>query len=445
MIIEKKDQLVEYFLAGGKPRSMWRIGTEFEKIAINCDDGSAIPYFGKRGVEAILRKLVDQFGWQPKFEEGHIIALDRGSGSITLEPGGQIELSGEQCESIHCTQREFSEHIREIVAATETMGIAFLGLGMQPFSPLEKIDWVPKKRYQIMAPYMLRVGSLGQRMMKQTATVQANVDYADEQDAMAKFRVAMAITPIVSAIFANSPISDGGPNGYMTLRGHIWTDTDRQRCGLLPFAFKRDVGFEDYVDYALSVPVYFIIREGQWIDLTGIPFRKFLAEGCRGERATIQDWALHLSTLFPEVRFKTYLEIRSADSQPPELMLALPALIKGLLYEDDCLLAAWDLVKSWKWEERRELYHDAHRLALKAKIKRIRLIELAAELVSIAAVGLNRQKQLDENGRDETIYLERLQEQVGSGRSSADFILERWQGIFGKDLAMLIENSAYRV
>ena len=417
----------------------------FRSIAVNVSDGTAIPYFGERGVEAILKRLVDRFGWEPNLEGDHIIALARGTGSITLEPGGQIELSGEQCKSIHCTHREFSEHVREIVTVTEGMGIAFLGLGMQPFSRVEEIGVVPKKRYAIMAPYMLRVGSMGQRMMKQTATVQANVDYSDERDAMAKFRVTMGITPIVSAMFANSPVSDGGPNGYMTMRGHIWTDTDRQRCGLLPFAFNPDAGFEDYVDYALSVPLYFVIRDGQKIDLTGIPFQKFLADGYRGERATIEDWALHLSTLFPEVRFKTYMEIRSADSQPPELMLALPALIKGVLYDEDCLLGAWDLVKSWKWEEREQLYHDAHRHALRAKIRRIRLIELAEELVSIAWEGLARQKNLDESGRDETVYLEGLREQLESGKSSADLILDEWKGIFRSDLGMLIENRAYRV
>jgi glutamate--cysteine ligase len=316
---------------------------------------------------------------------------------------------------------------------------------MQPFSGIDEIGWVPKKRYRIMAPYMLRVGTMGQRMMKQTATVQANIDYADEPDAMAKFRVAMGITPILSAIFANSPISEGAPNGYMTLRGHIWTDTDNQRCGLLPFAFKKDAGFEDYVDYALSVPLYFIVRNGRWIDLTGMPFAKFLAEGYQGERATIDDWTLHLSTLFPEVRLKTYMEIRCADSQPPELMLALPAMIKGALYEEDCLLAAWDLVKSWKWEERLRLYHDSHRFALKAKIKGVRLAELAKELVAIAEEGLARQKNLDENGRDETVYMARLREQVRNGDSCADLILEKWKGLFKDDLAMLIQNRAYRI
>ncbi len=274
-----------------------------------------------------------------------MIALEGRKATITLEPGGQLELSGEACESIHCAEEELAQHVNEIVEVADELGLAFLGLGMQPLSPLEDIEWVPKVRYGIMAPYMSKVGKLGHRMMKQTATVQANIDFESERDAMTKVRLAMGLSPILTAAFANSPISDGKLNGYLSYRQHVWTDTDRDRCGLLPFAFSRDAGFEDYADWALDVPMYFIRREGKLVELTGLPFREFLKHGAAGHHATMADWQLHLTTLFPETRLKTYIEIRSVDSQPPERMLALPALVKGVFYDDDCMLGAWDLVQ----------------------------------------------------------------------------------------------------
>src|SRR5687768_10353173 len=354
--IEKKDQLEEFFHNAGKPRERWRVGTEYEKVGIDRNTAKAIPYSGPRGVEFILRALIDRFGWEPEEQDGHIIALARDNAQITLEPGGQIELSGEPCESIHCTHAEFTQHIRELLEVADPLDIVFLGLGMQPVSRLEEIEWVPKKRYRIMAPYMLKVGTLGQRMMKQTATVQANIDYNDEKDAMAKFRTGMGLTPILIAMFANSPISDGQLNGYRSFREHIWTDTDKNRSGLLKFAFFPDVSFAHYVEYALDVPMYFIVRSGEYIDMTGLTFRQFLQHGYQGHRATIEDWSDHLTTLFPETRIKRYIEVRSADSQPPELMPAFPALVKGVFYDSDCLQAAWDLVKGWSSDERMEIY-----------------------------------------------------------------------------------------
>ncbi len=257
-VIEKKHELEAYFHDAGKPRERWRVGTEYEKVGIYRDTGQAIPYFGKRGVDFILRELIERFGWAPEEQDGNIIALTRDKAQITLEPGGQIELSGEPCESIHCTYAEFDQHIRELLEVTEPLGIIFLGLGMQPVSRLEEIEWVPKQRYRIMAPYMLKVGKLGQRMMKQTATVQANIDYSDEKDAMAKFRTGMGLAPVLIAMFANSPICDGELNGYRSFREHIWTDTDRNRSGLLKFTFAPEVSFAHYVEYALDVPMYFI-------------------------------------------------------------------------------------------------------------------------------------------------------------------------------------------
>ncbi len=444
--ITKKEELEELFHSWGKPRDQWRVGTEYEKVGIDCRNGQAISYGGAAGVEAILKALVERYNWRPQIEDGHIIALTGERAEINLEPGGQIELSGEPCESIHCSNAEFTQHIHELLEVAERLGVAFLGLGMQPVSSLAEIEWVPKRRYRIMAPYMAKVGTLGHRMMKQTATVQVNIDYSDEQDAMAKFRTGMGICPLISAIFANSPISEGVLSGYKTIRGHIWTDTDRDRCGLLPFAFSPDVNFGNFVDYALDVPMYFIKRDGNYIDFSGVPFRHFLAHGHMGHYATTDDWELHLTTLFPEVRIKRYMEIRSADSQSPEMMLSLSALVKGIFYEADCLEAAWDLVKGWSIDERMRLYHDAHREALGARIRHHSLLDLAKELFQIGWEGLKRQRILNSNGEDETLYLKSLQELlIHQGKCPADLIEEQWVGELAQDVNKLVAYSAYRL
>jgi len=444
-VIEKKHELEAYFHDAGKPRERWRVGTEYEKVGIYRDTGQAIPYFGKRGVDFILRELIERFGWEPEEQDGNIIALTRDKAQITLEPGGQIELSGEPCESIHCTYAEFDQHIRELLEVTEPLGIIFLGLGMQPVSRLEQIEWVPKQRYRIMAPYMLKVGKLGQRMMKQTATVQANIDYSDEKDAMAKFRTGMGLAPVLIAMFANSPICDGQLNGYRSFREHIWTDTDRNRSGLLRFAFAPEVSFAHYVEYALDVPMYFIVRNKNYIDMTDVTFRQFLTSGYRGERPTIEDWNDHLTTLFPETRIKRYLEIRSVDSQPPDLMPALSALVKGAFYDNDCLQAAWDLVKGWSWDERMQVYLDSHRDALAARVRRYSLLDLARELVEIAWEGLRRQNQVNDLGDDETIYLKPLKDLLSQGKCPADVLLEKWEGELHHDIKRLIAYSAYKL
>jgi glutamate--cysteine ligase len=445
LIINNKEELEAFFHDSGKPREKWRVGTEYEKVGIERGSAKAIPYSGPRGVETILKALVTEYRWEPFEENGHIVALKRDKAEIHLEPGGQIELSGEPCESIHCTHAEFTQHIRELLEVAERLDIVFLGLGIQPVSRLEEIEWVPKKRYRIMAPYMKKVGTLGERMMKQTATVQANIDYSDERDAMAKFRAAMGLAPLITAIFANSPISEGRLNGYKSFRGHIWTDTDKARCGLLRFAFDPSVSFAHYVEYALDVPMYFIRRDDDYIDFTGIPFRHFLTRGHMGHTATIEDWDLHLTTLFPEVRIKRYMEVRSADSQPPELMPSLAALIKGVLYDSDCLQAAWDLVKGWSWDERMVFYHDSHRDALAARVRKFSAADLAKELIPIAWEGLKRQAALNENGDDETIYLRPLRDLVSRAKCPADLVLEKWEGELQHDIKKLIDYSAYRL
>jgi glutamate--cysteine ligase len=442
--IENVDQLIEQLHVAGKPRARWMIGTEYEKVAVDRATGQAAPYSGSRGIEMVLRGLAERFAWQPVEENGRTVALLRQGASITLEPGAQLELSGAQCPTLHCTRAELDTHVREVVTVGRELGIAFLGLGIQPVSRVEQIEWVPKQRYGIMGPYMTRVGTLGQRMMKQTATVQANIDYADERDAMHKLRVGMGIAPLVNAMFANSSISDGDLNGYMSIRGHIWTDTDPARCGLLPFVFRDGASFDDYVEWALDVPLYFILRDGRYrTEVTGIPFRRFLRDGAAGERATLDDWNLHLTTLFPEVRLKGYIELRSADSQPPERMLALPALVKGVFYEADCLDAAWDLVKRWSFDERVELYRAVHREALRTKFHGLKVIELARELYAIAEEGLRRQHALDERGEDERVYLEAMGEQLATGRSPARVIADKWVAEWDRRVERLIAYSEY--
>jgi glutamate--cysteine ligase len=443
--IEGREQLIEAFARSAKPRADWRIGTEYEKVAVRRADGQAVPFSGPRGIEALLKRLADRYGWEPLEEEGRMIALQGRKASITLEPGGQVELSGELCDSVHCAAAEFAEHIDQIVTVGDQLDIAFLGLGMQPMTRVAQFERVPKKRYGIMWPYMARVGTLGQRMMSQTATVQVNLDYADEADAMRKMRLGMGLDPLLTAMFANSPLSDGDLNGFASLRAHIWSDTDNARCGLLPFVFNPSAGFEDYVEWALDVPMYFIVRDGAWVDMTAHSFRAYLRDGYQGRRATMADWSAHLTTLFPQARLKGYIELRSIDSQAPEMMLAVPALAKGIFYTDDCLLAAWDLVKKWSWEERQALWQAVPRQALQARVGRHKLADIAPELVKIAGEGLRRQAQRNAAGEDESIYLERLEALVKRGRCPADAVIEHWIGDWQGDVQRLIAGSSYRI
>src|SRR5579872_1866870 len=446
-LVDTKEDLIRYFETGAKPRERWRVGTEYEKIAVDAATGRAVPYSGPDGVETMMRELIDRFGWEPEDEEkGHLLALSRGPARVTIEPGAQIELSGEQCESIHCAHKEFSQHVAELIDVGHSHDAVLLGLGMTPVSRIDEIELLPKHRYHIMYPYMARKGRLGQRMMKQTAGVQANLDYSSEADAMRKFRVAMGIVPLVYAMFANAPLADGGLNGYQSFRGHIWTDTDRDRSGILEFAFSDDAGFEDYAEYALDVPMYFIIRDHKYVDMTqppGITFRQYMERGFGKERATIEDWGDHLTTIFTEVRLKKYIESRTADSQPPALMLALPALLKGILYNDDCIDGAWDLVKRWSFKERLELNNASHRAGLEARADKTTLKDLSIELLNIASTGLQRQKALNERGEDETIYLWRLMDQVRSGYSQAALTINNWKGRWNYDVKRLVAGTSY--
>jgi len=439
------DDLESTFHAGAKPREAWRIGVEYEKPVVDARSGEAVPYDGERGIGRLLQTLHERFPrWNPVHEGPNIIALEDGRSSITLEPGGQFEMSGQQCDSLHCANDELQRHKREILEVGELLGIRFLGLGIVPKTPLDRIPWMPKDRYRIMREIMERTGTLGRRMMAQTATVQCNFDYSDERDALRKMRVSLALGPLLVAVSANSPIVDGKPSGFQSYRAHIWTDTDPDRCGSLPFVFRTDSLFRAYTEYALDVPMYFIWRSGGYKEVGGITFRRFLDEGYESERATIADWTLHLTTLFPEVRLKSYIEVRSADSQSVELMLGTPALMKGIFYDEASLEAAWDVVKGWGASAIGELHEQAARKGLGGKAGRMTLGDYAKEVVAIARSGLARQARRDPDGHDETIYLELLAENVAAARNPATSIIERWEGEWGRNVDALIDATAYR-
>jgi glutamate--cysteine ligase len=434
------DQLEETFHHGAKPRDVWKIGVEYEKPVVDSATGESLPYEGERGIGRLLALLQERYSqWQPVYEGPNIIALEDGRASITLEPGGQLEMSGQQCDSLHCANEELERHVREILSVAGEVGCRFLGLGISPKTTLDRIGWMPKQRYRIMRDIMGRTGKLGRRMMAQTATVQCNFDYGDEADALRKMRVSLALGPLLVAMSANSPIVDGRPSGFHSFRAHIWTDTDADRCGSLPFVFRTESLFRAYTEYALDVPMYFIWRRGLFQEVGGMTFRRYLETGCDGERATMADWNLHLTTLFPEVRLKTYIEVRSADSQPVELMLGTPALMKGIFYDDDALDAAWDLAKRWAPESISEMHAEAARQGLGGRIGRIGFADYAREIVAIGRRGLARQ-----SGGSESGYLDRLEEQVASGRSPSSFLIENWEGKWRGNIDRLIEETAYK-
>jgi glutamate--cysteine ligase len=441
--IRSTDDLEHYFHAGSKERREWRIGVEYEKPVVFTDTADAVPYEGPRGIGALLRGLEERYDWEPVHEDGNLIALRDDKASITLEPGGQLEMSGQQCDSLHCAADELHGHVEEILSVGDSLGLKFLGLGITPKTPIARMPWMPKQRYRIMREIMSRTGRLGHRMMQQTATVQANFDYSGEADARRKFRLAMAMSPVLVAISANSPIVDGQPSGYKSYRAHIWRDTDPARCGLLPFAFDTQNVFGAYASWALDVPMYFLWRDGRFVEARGITFRQFLEKGLNGHRATLADWATHLTTLFPEARLKTYLEVRAADSQPVELMLGTPALMKGLLYDDDCLEAAWDVLRPWTLEERYEASESAARDGLDTRVHRHRMRDFALELVGIASEGLHRQARRNGRGEDEAVHLAALARDVEHGVSPADRVLRAWyEG--GEQVAALVADAAYR-
>src|SRR6201995_2000527 len=404
--IETRDELVAWLEKGCKPKTQFRVGTEHEKFPFTVDAHAPVPYAGRRGIRSLLGGLEHLLGWEPSMEGPNIIGLFdvTGGGAISLEPGGQFELSGAPVENVHQTASELFSHLAQVREVAKPLGIGFLGLGMTPNWSRAEIPVMPKGRYKIMTNYMPKVGTYGLDMMYRTCTVQANLDFSSEADMVKKLRVSLALQPVATALFANSPFTEGKPNGYLSYRSEVWRDTDNQRAGMLPWAFEDGMGFERYVDYALDVPMYFVKRGDDYIDVAGLSFRDLLAgrlKSMQGERATLSDWSNHLTTIFPEVRLKRYIEMRGADSGPWRRLPALPALWVGLLYDDEALDAAWDLVKHWTAEERQQLRDEVPRRGFNATIRNTTVLELARRSVDIARHGLARRDRNDWSGCDE--------------------------------------------
>jgi len=443
--VEHRDELVRYLEAGSRPAADWRIGTEHEKFGFCRDTLKPLPFEGERGIESVLRGMA-RFGWTPVEEEGRTIALKMDKGSVTLEPGGQVELSGEPLDSLHRTCREVNEHLAEVKEVADPLGVAFLGLGFHPKAALSEIPRMPKERYRIMTRYLPSRGHHALEMMYRTATVQANLDFGSEADMIKKFRVGLALQPIATALFANSPFTEGRPNGYRSYRSHVWMHTDPDRCGILPFVFESGMGFERYVDYALDVPMLLVVRGGQAVDAAGQSFRDFLKGDLAtlpGERPTLGDWEVHLTTLFPEVRLKHFLEMRGADGGPWSRLCALPALWKGLLYDTTALDAAWDLVKDWTPAERWRLRADVPEQALEARLRDRTVRELAGEVLAIAADGLKRLDNRNASGEDERIFLDDLFEVVDTGRTPAEALLAEYHRDWGGDIDPVFREHCY--
>jgi glutamate--cysteine ligase len=445
--VESREELVTYLESGCKPASLWKLGTEHEKFGYTLNDLRPLPYDGERSIHAILTGLADQYAWKPVFENGLPIALlDDSGASITLEPGGQLELSGALLDSIHQTCTEVNNHLRQVRSVSEPLGIAFLGMGFQPKWRREDMQWMPKARYRIMREYMQRVGSLGQDMMTRTCTVQVNLDFSSESDMVHKFRTSLALQPVATALFANSPFTDGKPNGYLSYRSHVWEDTDPDRTGMLPFVFEGDMGFERYADYMLDVPMYFVYRDGQYIDAAGQSFRDFLAgklPALPGELPTLKDWEDHLTTAFPEVRLKRYLEMRGADGGPWGRLCALPALWAGLLYHEPSLDAAWEIAREWSLEERIQLRSDVPRLGLRATVRGRSVRDLAVELIELASSGLAARARLNASGDNETGFLDPLQEVAETGVTPAERKLALYHGTWKGSIDPVFTECAY--
>lgn len=441
--VESIAELVAFIRSGEKPRERWRVGTEHEKIGLQEPDLVPIPYEGERGIRAVLAAIAEQDHWEPIYEGEYLIALQKDGASITLEPGGQLELSGAPLRTIFETCNEFHGHLDLIRKVSEPLGLVWISLGANPLHDLAVVPRMPKERYDIMRAYLPERGDLALHMMHLTATVQANFDYADEADMVAKMRAATALSPIVSAIFANSPLHEREPSGFVSRRLHIWRHTDPDRCGLLPFVFEPDFGYARYVEWALDVPMFFLVREGRYLPANGTTFREFLERGLEGHRPNLDDWDLHLTTLFPEVRLKRIIEVRGTDAVPPGLICALPALWKGLLYDDEALAAGMALVENWPFEARVAAIDAVARHGLSAELEGRSALVWAGELLEIASEGLRRIGDLGESGRDERTFLEPIAEQLARGRSPGQEILEHWAGDWNRSPSRLIEYARY--
>jgi glutamate--cysteine ligase len=436
------DDLVALIASGEKPRERWRVGTEHEKIGLYADGFRRVPFEGERGIAALLEKIAAADGWERTYEGDHLIALGKDGASITLEPGGQLELSGAPLARTSETCAEFSAHLELVRRVSEPMGIVWLSLGMDPLHGIAEVPRMPKARYDIMREYLPRRGELSMHMMHLTATVQANFDYGSEADMVAKCRMALGATPIVSAIFANSSLFEGKASGFISRRLHIWRYTDPDRSGIPPFVFEEGFGYRRWVEWALDVPMFFVVRDGRYRPARGTTFRRFLAEGFEGERATIGDFDRHLTTLFPDVRLKRILEVRGADAVPSGLICALPALWKGLFYDPEALAAAGALTAGFSQEEREAAMESVSRLGLAARILGRPALELARELVAISSEGLRRIGAAT-GQPDERPFLDPIHAQLEIGKSPGEVLLERWEGEWNRNVERLIDHSRY--
>ncbi|MEX5727815.1 glutamate--cysteine ligase [Rhodovulum iodosum] len=446
--IEDRAQLAEYLASGCKPKDAWRIGTEHEKFGYCKDSLKPIPYDGPRSVKAVLEGLRDRHGWVPIVEDGNIIGLEKDGANVSLEPGGQLELSGAPLETIHQTCDEVNEHLREVKGVADEIGVGFIGLGTAPIWRHEDMPMMPKGRYRLMTDYMDRVGTMGKTMMYRTCTVQVNLDFASEADMVKKLRVALALQPVATALFANSPFLEGKPNGFKSWRSRVWRDLDPARTGMLPFVFEDGFGFEAWVEYALDVPMYFVYRDGRYIDALGQSFRDFMAgrlPALPGETPTLSDWADHLTTIFPEARIKKFIEMRGADGGPWRRLCALPAFWVGLTYDQGALDAAWDLVKGWDAETRDAWRVAASKDGLQAEVDGRSMQSLATEVVNIARSGLKARARPGLGGmvQDERHFLHALEDTVETGKTPADELLERYHGDWRGDLSQIYEEYSY--
>ena len=442
-IIEHKSQMIERLEGGSKPKSNWLIGTEHEKIGFCLEKKTPIPYEG--GIRTILEKL-QRFDWKPVFEGDNVIALTREGASVSLEPGGQLELSGAPLENVHQTCAELNRHLREVKEVNDEIGAGFLSLGFRPDTRLEDVPIMPKGRYGIMMDYMPKVGTHGLEMMFRTCTVQTNLDFGSESDMVKKLRVSLALQPVATALFANSPFMHGKRNGYKSYRSRVWLDTDADRTGMLPFAFEEGFGFEQYVDYALDVPMYFVYRNGNYLDASGKSFRDFLdgkLDVVPGEKPSVADFEDHISTIFPEVRLKTFLEMRGADTGPWGEICALPAFWVGLLYDEAALDTAWDLVKDWTEEERQQIRMDVPKMGLQTPFRGGTLQDIAKITLTICREGLKSRGRLNGHGESETVFLQKLDEYARTGKSNADLLIEKFENEWGGDIMRAYEDCIY--
>lgn len=440
--VDNRQQLIDFLLRGARPRDEWGVGLETEKLVVERETGEAAGY---ERIRQLLEQLDGIGGWEGMFEGENLVGLQGKRSSVTLEPGGQLELSGKFCCDINCSWRDLNRYRQHVLTMGKELGLVFLGLGVQPFTPLDRISWLPKKRYGIMGPYMLKTGDMGQRMMKQTAGTQVNLDFGDEADISRKLRITQRLSPLAYALFANSPILEDRPSGFLSLRGEIWSRTDADRCGLIMQLLQPDSGLNDFVEYALDVPLYFIARGGEYIDQTGqrLTFRQYLDQGWKQERATLADWDLHLSTLFPEVRLRPQLEVRSADSLPPRYTASVAAFYKGLLYSEEGLAKVESLLGDLDSEELVRLHSDSWKDGLKAEVKGGTLQEIAVELLSVARKSLEAQYQDAHSSADEGCFLDAIDEIAASGVTLAERLLKHWQGDRKEKMAVLLTHCGY--